>query len=192
MDLTVSNQNLSRCLSNLPLIKHNEVYEYYVICSILSKHQDSANTNTIIRQHCLRTPLLSLRKRSSASMEMSSISSSISSAILPFCSDRCSDLLKVCGLFVKLRLQKIIFFSIFLQKSKHLQVLNQFLNHYLSQFNSLYDRTSLTLSFGSHPHNHHLQETSNVTFNLKKIIIHMKNLSLVIFKMHFIFLCSWI
>lgn len=104
-------------------------------------------------------------------MEMSSISSSISSAILPFCSDRCSDLLKVCGLFVKLRLQKIIFFSIFLQKSKHLQVLNQFLNHYLSQFNSLYDRKSLTLSFGSHPHNHHLQETSNVTFNLKKIII---------------------
>lgn len=73
-------------------------------------------------------------------MEMSSISSSISSAILPFCSDRCSDLLKVCGLFVKLRLQKIIFFSIFLQKSKHLQVLNQFLNHYLSQFNSLYMR----------------------------------------------------
>lgn len=104
-------------------------------------------------------------------MEMSSISSSISSAILPFCSDRCSDLLKVCGLFVKLRLQKIIFFSIFLQKSKHLQVLNQFLNHYLSQVNSLYERKSLTLSFGSHPHNHHLQETSNVTFNLKKIII---------------------
>lgn len=104
-------------------------------------------------------------------MEMSSISSSISSAILPFCSDRCSDLLKVCGLFVKLRLKKIIFFSIFLQKSKHLQVLNQFLNHYLSQFKSLYERKSLTLSFGSHPHNHHLQETSNVTFNLKKIII---------------------
>lgn len=52
------------------------------------------------------TALLSLRKRSSASMEMSSISSSISSAILPFCSDRCSDLLTVCGLFVKLCLYK--------------------------------------------------------------------------------------
>lgn len=84
-----------------------------------------------------------------------------------------------------------LFLNLF-TKNKHLQILNQFLNHYLSQFNSLYERKSLTLSFGSHPHNHHLQETSNVTFNLKKIIIHMKNLLLVIFKMHFIFLCSWI
>lgn len=63
-----------------------------------------------------------------------------------------------------------LFLNLF-TKNKHLQILNQFLNHYLSQFNSLYERKSLTLSFGSHPHNHHLQETSNVTFNLKKIII---------------------